>query len=176
MSNLESETVKRVRQALTDAGLPDTVREFPDSVRNAAEAASALGVEHGAIVKTLVYTVGNRYVLALVAGDHLCNEDQLGRALNLEGAVVRPTADLVRAVTGFAMSGPCGGVSPVGGVSTLPVAIDASLKRFDTVYAAAGHSRCVFETSMDVLKHLTKGVVSYAIAKDAKDEKEGPQS
>lgn len=170
MSNLETERVKRVSQALIDAGLPDTVRELPDSTKSIAEAASALGVEQGAIVKTLVYTVGNRYVLVLVAGDHHCGEDQLGRALNLDGGVVRPSADLVRAVTGFAPTGPCGGVSPVGGVSKLPVAIDASLKRFDTVFAAAGHSHCVFATSIDDLKQLTKGVVSYAIAKDAKEE------
>ena len=162
MSHLEKETVKRVRQALVNAGLGDRVVELAETARSAAEAAAALGVEQGAIVKTLVFTVGNRYVLALVAGDRQCNEDQLGRALNLSGPVVRPGADLVRAVTGFSI----GGVAPVGLVAKLPVAIDASLKRFDKIYAAAGHTHCVFETTAAELKTLTGGVVSYAVAQE----------
>lgn len=163
MSNLERDTVKRVRKALIDAGLPDNVQELSESARSAAEAASALGVEQGAIVKTLVFTVGNRYVLALVAGDHQCREDQLEKVFQLEGAVVRPSADLVRAVTGFSI----GGVAPTGLVTQLPTTIDASLKRFDKVYAAAGHPHCVFETTVDQLKTLSGGVVSYAVAAPA---------
>ncbi|HEY9081523.1 YbaK/EbsC family protein [Magnetovibrio sp.] len=163
MSNLELETVKRVRKALADVGRADAVIELADSARTAAEAAQALGVEQGAIAKTLVFTVGNRYVVALVAGDHQCNEEQLPKVFHLQGDVVKPSADLVRAVTGFSI----GGVSPVGQVSKLPTAIDASLKRFDKIYAAAGHPHCVFETSVDELKTLTNGLVSYAVGKAA---------
>lgn len=163
MSNLERETVKRVRKALVEVGLPDNVQELSDTARSAAQAAAALGVEQGAIVKSLVFTVGNRYVLALVAGDHQCREDQLGRIFQLDGVVVRPSADLVRAVTGFSI----GGVAPAGLVSQLPTAIDASLKRFDKVYAAAGHPHCIFETTVGQLKTLTSGLVSYALAAPA---------
>lgn len=163
MSNLENDAVKRVRQALVDAGVGDKVQELSDSARSAAEAAGALGVEQGAIVKSLVFTVGNRYILALVAGDHQCREDQLPRIFNLDGQVVRPSADLVRAVTGFSI----GGVAPVGLDAKLPVAIDASLKRFDKLYAAAGHPHCVFETSYPELKTLTGGTVSYALGAPA---------
>lgn len=163
MSNLERDTVKRVRKALVDAGLPDKVQELSHTARSAAEAAQSLGVEQGAIVKTLVFTVGNRYVLALVAGDHNCREDQLAKIFQLEGDVVRPSADLVRAVTGFSI----GGVAPVGLISPLPTTIDSSLKRFDKLYAAAGHTHCVFETTVGELKTLTGGVVSYAVASPA---------
>lgn len=163
MSNLESDSVKRVRQALADGGASGQVQELAETGRSAAEAAQALGVEQGAIVKSLVFTVGNRYVLALVAGDHQCREDQLPKIFNLDGPVVRPGADLVRAVTGFSI----GAVAPVGLISKLPVSIDASLKRFDKVYAAAGHTHCVFETSYTELKKLTGGLVSYALAAPA---------
>ena len=162
-NNLDKATVKRVRQALGDAGLKDTVRELDDTARSAAEAAQALGVEQGAIVKSLVFTVGNRYVLALIAGDHQCREDQLAKVFQLEGDVVRPAADLVRAVTGFSI----GGVSPAGLIAPLPTVVDASLKRFDKVYAAAGHTHCIFETSVDDLKTLTGGLVSYAVSAPA---------
>lgn len=160
LSNLERDTVKRVRQALVAGGVQDKVIELADTARSAADAAKAIGCEKGAIVKTLIFTIGNRFIVALVAGDHQCREDQLPRALGLEGAVIRPTADLVRAVTGFTI----GGVSPVGQVAKLPTVIDASLKRFDKVYAAAGHPHCVFETSVQELKTLTGATMSYAIA------------
>ncbi len=163
MSNLENDSVKRVRKALVDAGLEDKVQELSATARTASDAAEALGVEQGAIVKTLVFTVGNRYVLALVSGENQCQEDQLPKVFNLDGDVIRPDADLVRGVTGFAI----GGVSPVGLEAKLPTAIDASLKRFDKIYAAAGHTHCTFETTVEELKTLTDGVVSYAVAKAA---------
>ena len=163
MSNLELEPVKRVRKALAEAGQPDAVREVTDTARSPGEIAEALGVEPGAMVKTQVFTIGNRYVFVLVGGDHQCSEEQLPKVFQLQGDVVRPSIDLVRAVTGFSK----GGLTPVGSVSKLPTAIDASLKRFDKIYAAAGHSHCVFETSVDELKSLTNGLVSYAVAKPA---------
>jgi len=163
MSNLEKATVKRVRTALIDLDLPDNVIELA-MPSYAPEAAAALEVKPGAIAKTLVYSVGNRYVLVLVAGDHDCQVDQLPRAFGLDGSVVRPGVDLVRPVTGFSI----GAVSPVGLVAKLPIAIDASLKKYEKIYVSAGDPRCVFETSMDQLKQLTKGVVSYAVAKPKK--------
>lgn len=164
MANLDKDTVKRVRHALVDAGVGDKVIELPETVRSAADAAKALGVEPGAMVKSLVFTVGNRYVLALIAGDRECSEAQLPRIFNLQGQVVRPPADLVRAVTGFSPAGLSGGVAPVGLIAKLPVTLDASLKRFDKVFVSAGHSHCVFETSITELKTLTRGLVSYAVA------------
>lgn len=164
MSNKDNDGVKRVRQALADAGVSDKVIELADTVKNATQAAKELGVEPGAIVNASVFTVGNRYVLALVAGDQRCRDDQLPRIFNLEGQVVAPPADLVRAVTGFATNGPCGGVAPVGLVSKLPVTIDANLKHFDKIYVSAGHPQCVFETSVLELKTLTGGIMSYAVA------------
>ena len=160
MGILDRDSVKRVRQTLVDAGVGDKVIELSESARTAQQAAEALGVDQGAIVKSLVFTVGTRYVMALVAGDHQCREDQLPRIFNLEGQVVRPPADLVRAVTGFSI----GGVAPVGLVSKLPVAIDASLKRFDKIYPAAGHPNALFDTTITELKALTGGLMSYALA------------
>ena len=160
MSYIDNDKVKRVRQALVDAGLSDSVREIDASARSASEAALALGVEQGAIVKTLIFTIGNRFVMTLISGDHMCRTDQLEKIFQINGPVIRPTPDLVRAVTGFSI----GAVSPAGAVSKLPCSIDANLKRFEKLYAAAGHTHCVFETTLDELKTLTGGTVSYALA------------
>jgi len=158
--NLEKDPVRRVRALLVDCGYGDRVQELEDTARSAEDAAKALGVEQGAIVKSLVFVVGRTPVMALVAGDRRCLEGNLPRALNLEGEVERLDADMVKLVTGFSI----GGVSPVGGKKLLPTAIDRSLKRFDTVYAAAGHPHCVFPVSVTELKRLTRGIVSYNIA------------
>ncbi|NQV48375.1 MAG: YbaK/EbsC family protein [Rhodospirillaceae bacterium] len=160
MSNLKKPTVKRVRQALTDAGLNDAVIELDETARTAEDAAKATNSELGAIVKSLVFIIGEEPVLALVAGDHKCVPENLPRALNLEGEVRKTDADMVKAATGFSI----GGVAPVGLALDLPVVIDVSLKRFDTIYAAAGHPHCVFPTTVNELKRLTGGIVSYNIA------------
>ncbi len=164
MSPLESESVIKVRQALKAAGLDDTVVELDQTARSAEDAARALGTELGAIVKSLVFVIGERPVMALVAGDHRCKEEALARALALdeeaEAGVHRADADEVRTATGFAI----GGVAPVATALDLPTVLDVSLKRFETVYAAAGHPSCVFATTVADLKRLTGCIVSYNIA------------
>ncbi len=164
MSLFESKAVKAVRRALAEAGAQAQVVRLEKTARSAREAAEALDVPQGAIVKTLVFLVGSRPVLALVAGDQQCAEEALPRALNLEGEVTRPDADQVRAATGFAI----GGVSPVGLPDRLPTVIDASLKRFGAVYAAAGHPHYIFATTPAELKKLTGGIVSYNITEGEK--------
>jgi len=160
MSNLTKASVKNVRKALNDAGLNDTVIELDETARSAEDAAKSTGAELGAIVKSLVFIIGEQPVMALVAGDHTCKTENLARALNLEGAVSKASADDVKAATGFTI----GGCAPIGLEVPLPIVIDVSLKRFDTLYAAAGHPHCVFPTTVAELKSLTGGLISYNIA------------
>lgn len=158
---LDSPSVRRVRAALEAAGSPARVVELAATARTAEDAAGALGVEVGAIVKSLVFRVGGRAVMALVAGDRRCDAAALPAVLGLEGGAARADADAVRAATGFAI----GGVAPLGHPAPLPTAIDASLGRFERVHAAAGHPHCVFATSLEELASLTGGVVSDRIGK-----------
>ena len=160
MSLLERETVKRVRSALVDAGLADTVIELSNTARSAADAANAIGCELGAIVKSLVFNIDRRFVMALVAGDHKCLESTLPAALCLEGKVGRPKASEVKAITGFTI----GGVAPIGMTERLPMVIDQSFKRFDTLYAAAGHPHCVFPIVFTDLQRITGAIVTLNIA------------
>ncbi len=165
MDVLDSDSVKRVRAALAKAGSDSQVIALATTARSAEDAARSIGTELGSIVKTLVFVVGDRPVMALVSGDRRCREKALPGALSLEGRVKRADADAVRAATGFAI----GGVAPIGlrqdgGLEQpVPVAIDAGLKRFATIYAAAGHPHCVFATTTAELVRLTGGIVSDAI-------------
>lgn len=160
-ASLEKASVRRVREALADLGALHEVLALPTSARTAQEAADSLGVPLGAIVKSLVFTIDGRPVMALVAGDRQCVTEALPAALGLEGLVARADAAVVREATGFAI----GGVAPVGHPTVLPLAIDASLGRFEAVWAAAGHPHCVFRTTLEELRRITPGVVAADISR-----------
>ena len=160
MSPLQKDTVRRVRKALIDAGQEDRVIELAETARSAEDAAKAVGCELGAIVNSLVFAIDDQIVMALVAGDHICQEDHLPAALSLRGTVRCLQATEVKQVTGFSI----GGVAPIGLSSALPMVIDHSLQRFRTIYAAAGHPHCVFPTTVRDLNHMTGGILSSHIA------------
>jgi len=157
---LDRPAVRRVRAALAAAGSAARVMVLAETARSAGDAAASIGCPLGAIVKSLVFVIDGRAVMALVAGDRRCDTRALGAALGLAGAVGRADADAVRAATGYTI----GGVPPLAHATRLPTAIDASLGRFATVYAAAGHPHCVFPTSLDELARLTGGAVAPGIA------------
>lgn len=159
-SGIDSPSVRRVKSALADLGVRHRVVSAGTAARTAAEAAESLGVPLGAIVKSLVFMVGGEPVMALVAGDRRCVPEALPEVLGLDGPVEKADAEAVRTATGFAI----GGVAPVAHATVLPIAIDASLGRFNAIYAAAGHPRCVFRTSLEELRRITPGVVSAAIS------------
>jgi len=160
MSLLEEKSVRRVNAALSAAGVLGAVRELPIGSGATLDVAGVLGVEAGAVVSVQMFTIDRRFVMALIAGDRRCREDQLPRAFFMTGAVARPDGSYVRAITGF----PASAVSPAGMTNRLPTVIDSSLKRFQTLYVPAGHPACVFPTTVAELKRLTGGIVSYAVS------------
>lgn len=153
MSNLDRPAVVRVRDALRAAGASAEIVELTETARTAEDAANALGCPLGAIVKSLVFRCGDEPVMALVAGDRQCDVDELRAALGRTAPAKRAESDMVRTATGFSI----GGVAPVAHPSPLPTAIDDSLRRFDRVFAAAGHTHCVFGTTVDELVRITGG-------------------
>jgi prolyl-tRNA editing enzyme YbaK/EbsC (Cys-tRNA(Pro) deacylase) len=160
VSRLDHPAVRRVQAALRERGSRAEVIELAATARTAEDAARALGVPVGAIVKSLLFTIDGDPVIALVAGDRRCDTRALAPAFGRSGLVLRADADLVRQATGFVI----GGVAPLAHPAPLPTAIDDSLGRFDTVYAAAGHPFCVFPTTMLELSLLTGGAVTKRIA------------
>lgn len=152
---LGSASVQRVVDVLAGAGLTNRVQILSETARTAEDAAAALETSLGSIVKSLMFTVDGAPVMALIAGDRRCCTEALPKALGSESAAERAPARLVRDVTGFAI----GGVAPVGHVQTLPILIDASLQRFDRLFAAAGHTHCVFSLTWPELLALTGGQV-----------------
>jgi len=162
VSKLEHPAVIRVQTSLRDKGSEADVITLPEAVPTAEAAAAALGAELGAIVKSLVFTIDGEAVMALIAGDRRCDTKALPQAFGRTGLVMRPDADRVREVTGFAI----GGVAPIGHPKPVATVIDDSLGRFETIYAAAGHPQCVFPTTVLELSLLTGGAMARGLSTD----------
>jgi Cys-tRNA(Pro) deacylase len=135
---------ERVAAALRALGLPDTVRVFERSTATAAEAAEAVGCEPGQIVKTLFFLADGRPTMVLMAGDRQADTAQLAAILGVGRKRLKMgTPEEVRAHTGYEV----GGVAPVGWPTPADVVVDASLQRFERVWAAAGAPNAVFEAA-----------------------------
>jgi Cys-tRNA(Pro) deacylase len=132
MSDLHPNTL-RVIAAAREAGLEITTRRFPEGTKTAADAAAAIGVVVGQIVKSLVFGVDNEIVMALVSGSNQLDEKKLAAAVG-GSKCSRVDADAVRAATGY----PIGGVPPFGHATQLRVFVDPDLLQYDEVWAAAG--------------------------------------
>jgi prolyl-tRNA editing enzyme YbaK/EbsC (Cys-tRNA(Pro) deacylase) len=146
---------ERVIAALHSGGAEGTVRELSDSARTAAEAASALGVPVGAIVKSLVFAADGSPVLVLASGDHQVDTHKIAATLGVT-AVKRADVDLVRSATSF----PIGGVAPVGHPEPLSTIVDRHLASYDVLWAAAGTPHAVFPTTYGELVRLTGGTAA----------------
>jgi prolyl-tRNA editing enzyme YbaK/EbsC (Cys-tRNA(Pro) deacylase) len=157
---MDNPSVQRVAAALAEHAIHDRIIELSETARSAQDAADTIGCELGAIVKSLVFAIDGQAVMALVAGDRQCDTKALPNALGFDGKCKRADADLVREATGMAI----GGVAPLGHINTVPMVIDASLARFDKVYAAAGHPYCIFETSLKELRRITAASASDQIS------------
>ena len=146
--------VARVVEAGAELGLDIEPFHFPDGTKTAADAAAAIGVDVGQIVKSLIFAVDGQVVLAYVSGSNQLDERKLATAAG-GSTCSRVDADTVRSATGF----PIGGVPPFGHASPLPVFVDPDLLRYDVVWAAAGTWTDVFAISPDDLVRVSGGTV-----------------
>jgi prolyl-tRNA editing enzyme YbaK/EbsC (Cys-tRNA(Pro) deacylase) len=126
------------------------VHVFPDGVRTAQAAADGLGCPLGAIANSLIFDAAGSPVLILTSGAHRVDTAKVAAGLGLP-SLARASAEFVRLHTGQAI----GGVAPVGHPAQIPTYLDRALAAYDPIWAAAGHSHAVFDTSYDELRELT---------------------
>ena len=152
MTLLDKEPVKRVQSILSNFDTEKKVVILDNSARTALEAASSLGCEIGAIVKSLLFRTENSFTLCLVAGDKKASLNKIKKTLNIKD-VSMASAEDVKNITGYTI----GGVSPIGHLNKVDIFIDNSLERFTSLFAAAGHPNCVFEINFTDLQKITNG-------------------
>ena len=153
-SILSKEPVKRAEKSIKEFDENLKVIILENTARTANDAATALGCEVGAIVKSLLFRAGKNFVLCLVSGDKRCSLNKLKKIKQLKDiSMANPQS--VKEVTGFTI----GGVSPIGHLKEVEIFIDNNLKRFQNIYAAAGHPNCVYKVNFENLLKMTSGKV-----------------
>ena len=154
MTSLAHPAIERVAAALEAAGHEGAIRLLPDACRTAAEAAAAIGCSVEQIAKSIIFRAASgEAVLVVTSGGNRVVEQKIVDALGQP--VGKADAAFVREATGFAI----GGVAPVAHARPPIVFIDRDLRRFDEIWAAAGHPHAVFPLRFEDLLRLTGGTV-----------------
>jgi len=126
---------------------------YPEETPTVQAAAAAVGCRPAEIAKSVLLMVGGQPVLVLACGDRKVNSSQLKKASGLSGKVRFPDAGQLLALVGY----PAGGVCPFLLPEDLPLLLDDSLRRFATVYPAAGDRHSAVAIPVDALVELTGG-------------------
>jgi Cys-tRNA(Pro) deacylase len=154
MRLLDKEAVKRAEKFLKDFDQSLEVTVLENSAKTAQDAATALGCDVGAIIKSLLFKTEDSFILCLVAGDKRCSLNKLKRIKNKKDVSMASPED-VKTQTGYTI----GGVSPIGHLKKTEIFIDISLKRYNKIFAAAGHPNCVFEIDFMNIQKITNGKI-----------------
>ena len=155
MSDTPHPNVLRVVEAGRALGLEIITRRFPEGTKTAQDAANAIGVSVGQIVKSLVFGVDGEIVMAYVSGANQLDEKKLAIAAG-GTKCSRVDANAVREATGF----PIGGVPPFGHTTQLRVFVDPDLLQYDEVWAAAGTWNDVFSIAPNDLVRASGAMVT----------------
>lgn len=126
-------SIERVLSFLEQKGMADRVITFEASTATVELAAQALGVEPGHIAKTMSFLVDGAPLLVILAGDVRIDNHRFKEAFHKKGRMI--PFDQVESLVGHAP----GGVCPFAIKEGVPVYLDESLHRFETVYPAAGN-------------------------------------
>ena len=134
--------IDKVKAYFRGFGMEDRVIEFAESSATVELAAHAAGVEPGRIAKSLSFKVGEQPMLIIVAGDEKIDNAKYKATFHSKAHMLG--FDEVEALIGHAV----GGVCPFAINEGVPVYLDESLKRFPTVFPAAGSSNSAIELSI----------------------------
>ena len=153
-------SIERVRKYLQKWNMQDRIQEFDVSSATVELAAQALNVEAARIAKTLSYLVDGGAVLVVAAGDIRVDNRKFKDAFHTKAKML--TADQAAEMIGHAV----GGVCPFGVNEGVKVYLDESLKRFETVYPAAGSSNSAIELTIPELEELSGYTAWVDVAKE----------
>ena len=139
-------SIERGRAYFKQWNLEERILEFDTSSATVELAAAAVGCEPARIAKTLSFQVGERTVLVVAAGDVKIDNRKYKEQFHTKASMLK--AEDVTGKIGHAV----GGVCPFGVNPGVEVYLDVSMKRFPTVFPAAGSSNSAIEMTMDELE------------------------
>lgn len=142
-------SLQAARDYLCARGYGERVRVFAVSSATVELAAAALNTEPGRIAKSLTFSVGEKAVMILCAGDVKVDNSAYKQQFGCKAKML--SREQVEEMIGHAV----GGVCPFGIREGVTVYLDESLKRFDVVYPACGSSNSAVELSLPELEELS---------------------
>lgn len=142
-------SIERVRNHLAQFGADSRILELSESSATVELAAAALGTEPRRIAKSLSFLVGEKAVLVVCAGDTKVDNAKFKAFFGVKAKMLTPE----QAVTmiGHAV----GGVCPFGIEPDVKVYLDESMRRFETVFPAAGSSNSCIEMTLPELEKFS---------------------
>ena len=142
-------SIEAVKTYLEPYGVAGRVQEFDVSSATVELAAQALGVEPARIAKTISLQSDGGCILVVAAGDAKIDNSKFKAEFHRKAKML--SADEVLPLTGY----PVGGVCPFANPSHTEVYLDQSLKRFETIFPAAGSSNSAIELTCSQLEEYT---------------------
>ena len=142
-------SIQKVRAYFAQFDMAQRILEFPVSSATVELAAQALGCEGKRIVKTLAFQGPSGPVLIATAGD--AKVDNAKYKAYFGGKAKMLSHDDAATLIGHAV----GGVCPFALPENVSVYCDESLKRFETVFPAAGTSNSAVEMTPDELFEIS---------------------
>lgn len=154
-------SIESVQAFLSEHGRGDDVRRTDGSSATVAEAAAAFGVEPARIAKTLAFRgdSADTCVLVVMAGDARTDNAAFKARFGRKATMLK--ADEVEMLTGH----PVGGVCPFANPASATVFLDTSLKRFDTVFPAAGSADSAIELTPSELEILSRATAWVTVSR-----------
>jgi prolyl-tRNA editing enzyme YbaK/EbsC (Cys-tRNA(Pro) deacylase) len=142
--------IDKVREHLMKWGRDKDILEFETSSATVELAAQTLGIEQERIAKTISLKNGEGAMLIVAAGDTKIDNSKFKAEFGFKAKMLTPEEALE--FTGHAI----GGVCPFGLKNNIPVFLDESLRRFDTVYPACGSSNSAIKLTSEELEQYSQ--------------------
>ena len=147
--------IEKVKEYLGQFGIADRILEFDVSSATVELAAEAVGCEPARIAKTLSFKVDDQPILIVCAGDAKIANPKYKAEFGQKAKML--SADEAVELIGHAV----GGVCPFAVNDDVKVYLDESMKRFDTIFPAAGSDNSAIELTPDELEKYSQGFVKW---------------
>ena len=157
-------SIEKVRKLFAQYGIADRIREFDVSSATVELAAQALHCEPCRIAKTLSFMVNGAPILIVAAGDARIDNPRYKAQFGTKAKMLTP--DEAVALVGYAV----GGVCPFAVNEGVTVYLDASLRRFETVFPACGSSNSGIEMTPEELEKYAAPAAWVDVCKGWREE------
>ena len=161
-------SIQKVRAYFETLGIADRIREFTVSSATVELAAVAVGVEGARIAKSLSFKVDDHPIIIVVAGDAKVDNSRYKARFHTKAKML--TFEEAHTLIGHDV----GGVCPFALPEDVKVYLDVSLKRFDTVFPAAGSDNSAVELTCEELERYSSNFAGWVdVCKAWRPEEQG---